>query len=213
LDTEMILDSLGILYTGPKGKSAIIERNGFKIGVLGYSPNLGTNDILAIEQAVKDVQTLDELVDIVVVTFHGGAEGEKYINVASGMEKYLGEERGDLRQFTHKVIDAGADIVFGHGPHVPRAMEIYNDRLIAYSLGNFCTYQGISVNGKGGLAPLLWVEIDATGKVTDLTIHSFSQKTKHYPVLDTTNEAGLLMQNLSAIDFPAVHPLILNAVK
>ena len=46
-----------------------------------------------------------------------------------------------LTELGHEVIDHGADIVFGHGPHVTRAMEIYKDRLICYSLGNFCTYR------------------------------------------------------------------------
>ena len=43
------------------------------------------------------------------------------------------------------MVDAGADLVVGHGPHVLRGIELYKDRLIAYSLGNFATYYGISV--------------------------------------------------------------------
>ena len=49
------------------------------------------------------------------------------------------------------VVDAGADLVIGHGPHVVRAAERYKDRLIAYSLGNFATYYGISVAGIKGV--------------------------------------------------------------
>ena len=53
------------------------------------------------------------------------------------MELFYEEERGDLIAFAHAVIDAGADLVIGHGPHVPRALEVYRDHLIAYSLGQF----------------------------------------------------------------------------
>ena len=58
------------------------------------------------------------------------------------------------------VVDAGADLVVGHGPHVVRAVERYKDRLIAYSLGNFATYYGISVEGIKGLAPILVATLD-----------------------------------------------------
>ncbi|KKK93514.1 hypothetical protein LCGC14_2692140, partial [marine sediment metagenome] len=56
-------------------------------------------------------------------------------------EIYLGYDRGNIYEFAHMVVDAGADVVFGHGPHVTRAAEIYKDRFIIYSLGNFCTYR------------------------------------------------------------------------
>ena len=62
--------------------------------------------------------------------------------------------------FPHELIDAGADIIFGHGPHVTRAVEVYKERFIAYSLGNFCTYRGISVSGVNGLAPIVKLYTD-----------------------------------------------------
>ncbi len=92
---------------------------------------------------------------------------QKELNIQSvpkTTEIFHGENRGDVYKFAHTLIDAGADIVFGHGPHVTRAVEVYKDRFIAYSMGNFCTYRGISVSGINGLAPIIKVYTDHSGK-------------------------------------------------
>jgi hypothetical protein len=73
----------------------------------------------------------------VIVQAHMGAEGPNADAVTPGTESMYGEERGDPIAFSHAAIDAGADLVLGHGPHVLRGMEWYHGRLIAYSLGNF----------------------------------------------------------------------------
>ena len=91
--------------------------------------------------------------DIVIVSFHGGAEGNGAEMLPFAREIFAGEDRGNVVEFAHAMVDAGADLVLGHGPHVVRPMELYRDRLIAYSLGNFATYYGISVEGIRGIAP------------------------------------------------------------
>ena len=53
--------------------------------------------------------------DIVIVTFHGGAEGADVSNLPFAEETYFGEPRGDVVRFSRMVVDAGADFVFGHG--------------------------------------------------------------------------------------------------
>jgi len=88
-----------------------------------------------------------------LVSFHGGGEGVGFEHVPFVMETFVNEKRGDVNAFAHAAVDAGADLVFGNGPHVCRALELYNDRLIAYSLGNFCTYTNVSVAGSCGYAP------------------------------------------------------------
>ena len=103
--------------------------------------------------------------DIVIVSFHGGAEGNGAEVLPFAREIFAGEDRGNVVEFARAMIDAGADIVLGHGPHVVRPMEIYTDRLIAYSLGNFATYYGISVEGIRGIAPILLVTLDDEGQV------------------------------------------------
>ena len=211
-ETEMIIEALGIAPTGRKDQVAIVEVDTVRIVVIGFSPGDADNSILDIDRAVAIVDSMDELADLIVVTFHGGAEGVDNIHLSDGMEIFLGEERGDLRSFCHAVVDAGADIVFGHGPHVPRAMEVYNGRLIAYSLGNFCTWYGLNVRELTGLAPLLWVELQRTGELKNLRIISFEQQTNHYPVLDELHRAGELMIELSRTDIGSVHPIIEGAI-
>ncbi len=96
------------------------------------------------------VDSVRPLVDLLLVTFHGGSEGAKAIRTGEAAESLGAEPRGDLRRWARAVIDAGADAVIGHGPHVLRGMEFYRGRLIAYSLGNFVTYRGFNLVGPAG---------------------------------------------------------------
>ncbi|MBK6538123.1 MAG: CapA family protein [Ignavibacteria bacterium] len=112
------------------------------------------------------------------------------------------EDRGNVYEFAHEVIDAGADIVFGHGPHVPRAMELYKDKIIAYSLGNFCTYGKFSLSGPQGIAPLLKVYIDTNGNFIKGNIYSFKQINRGFPVLDYETNAVKIIKELTEKDFP-----------
>ena len=118
------------------------------------------------------------------------------------MEYAYGEPRGDVVDFARRVIDAGADLVIGHGPHVPRAMELYNDRLIVYSLGNFATYYGISVSGSKGYAPLLVTEIDGHGRFIGGQLRSYIQQRPYGPRPDDQLRALSMIRELTALDFP-----------
>ena len=99
------------------------------------------------------------------------------------------------------MVDAGADLLIGHGPHVVRGIERYNDRLIAYSLGNFATYYGISVEGIKGLAPILVVTLDGEGSFVEGKIHSTIQLRPDGPSIDDRDGALNLMRSLSFLDF------------
>jgi hypothetical protein len=173
------------------------------IGFIAFAPNPGNHSLLDIPAAVAKVRTLAEDRDLIIVSFHGGGEGADRTRVLPGMEEFRGEQRGDLIAFSHAVIDAGADLVIGHGPHVPRALELYNGRLIAYSLGNFATWYGISINGVAGYAPILAVTLDEEGKLIEGHIHSNLQSREHGVQPDPERRAYQLMRKLSAQDFPA----------
>jgi len=200
--TRELLNQAGLLYTGAKGEVARQKVGQTIISVIGLSPNRGCqnlNDIPAaaalVRQEAKKPNTL------VVVTFHGGAEGPSRVHVPRGREYYLGENRGNLRRLGRAMIDAGAHLVIGHGPHVPRGLELYKDRLIAYSLGNFATGKGLSISGRNGLAPLLLVDLTLAGKLAGGQIISFKQKQPGRPALDQNHEAMKLMHALSLMDF------------
>jgi hypothetical protein len=100
-------------------------------------------------------------------------------------------------------------LVVGHGPHVPRAVELYQDRLIAYSLGNFATYFGINVRGDNGLAPILTAELDEEGRFLSGKIDSNRQMRPAGPVPDTRHEAARLIRELTLADFPQT-PLLID---
>ena len=99
------------------------------------------------------------------------------------------------------MVDSGADFVFGHGPHVVRGMERYEDRLIAYSLGNFATYYGISVNGIKGVAPMLELTVDENGRFLEGFLHSTVQIRPGGPRPDPDQQALTLMRDLSQNNF------------
>ena len=103
--------------------------------------------------------------------------------------------------FAHAMIDAGADLVIGHGPHVPRAMELYRDHLIAYSLGNLATWWGIAVSKSKGLAPILDVKLAPDGRFLEGRIVSARQIRPHGPALDPSAEAYRLIRGLTEADF------------
>ena len=87
--------------------------------------------------------------EIVVVTFHGGAEGsDKTPRARAARRPSSARTAATCARFTHAVVDAGADLVVGHGPHVMRGMEFYKGRLIAYRLGNFAGYEVFSLGGR-----------------------------------------------------------------
>ncbi len=200
--TARALDKYSIKYAGAAGTSAIYELDSLKIGLLAYAPNYGCTSINDINEVTRQVKEFNDRCDILVVSFHGGAEGREHMNVPGKMEYYYGEKRGDVKKFAHTVVDAGADVVIGHGPHVPRAVELYEGRIIAYSLGNFCTYRGFSVLREKGLAPVLQVELDNTGKFIEGKIISARQVRPRGPVQDDTNEAAKLIAKLTRQDFP-----------
>ena len=132
------LEEAGLSYAGLTTKPyTIVEKEGVRYGFTAFAPNSGCMNLNDIEGARKIVTLLDSLTDIVIVSFHGGAEGPEHQHVPRTNEIFHGENRGNVYAFAHSLIDEGADIIFGHGPHVTRAIEVYKDRFIAYSLGNF----------------------------------------------------------------------------
>ncbi len=112
----------------------ILTRNGVRFGFLGYGvahsravyaqrsqagiAPISMNDIR------KDILALRGQADVLIVSLHWGME---YENTPSKKQ----------REEAHQIIDWGADLIIGHHPHVMQGIEIYKNRLIAYSLGNF----------------------------------------------------------------------------
>ncbi len=199
--TMSALDAADILHSGAEGDVAEWQIGEVHLAMIAFSPTRGSHNLLDVAYAAEEVRRLDETADIVIVSFHGGAEGPGSEHVPFGEEYYYGERRGNVVRFAHSMIDNGADLVLGHGPHVPRGLELYGDRLIAYSLGNFATWYGISVAGDKGLAPMLRTRIDGNGRFLDGEILSARQVRPGGPTPDATGEARRMIHRLTDSDF------------
>lgn len=135
--TVHLLEQNNINYCGVNydnhliGKPVIVESNAIKIAFLGYSLRprqyFEHNPLYSegnIEGIVQDVIDVKEKADFVIVSLHWGDE---FIERPSPEEICIGR----------RLIDAGADLIIGHHPHVLRGIENYKQGLIIYSLGNF----------------------------------------------------------------------------
>jgi poly-gamma-glutamate capsule biosynthesis protein CapA/YwtB (metallophosphatase superfamily) len=191
----------GIAHSGREGTFAILQQGEISIAVLAYAVTKNSNMMLDYPLAFETIAAHAAEYDVVVVSFHGGAEGTEVTHVPFAEEEYYGEPRGDVVYFARGAVDAGADLVIGHGPHVVRGMERYKDRLIAYSLGNFATYYGISVAGITGIAPILSATLNGNGVFIDGQITSTVQLRPGGPVIDPTHKALNLIRKLSLDDF------------
>jgi poly-gamma-glutamate capsule biosynthesis protein CapA/YwtB (metallophosphatase superfamily) len=200
--TMAALDSVGIHHSGREGTVASFIANGRRVAMVAFAPNVGSNSLNDPQIGLPLVTELAAKHDIVIVSFHGGAEGNGAEVLPFARETFAGEDRGDVVEFAHAMIDAGADLVLGHGPHVVRPMEIYHGRLIAYSLGNFATYYGISVEGIRGIAPILLATLDEEGKFVAGRIEPTIQIRPAGPAPDPGKAVIPLLQTLTATAFP-----------
>jgi hypothetical protein len=196
----------GIAYAGLDIEGArtatLTLDGGTRVGVLAVSPNWGTISINEPDRAAGIVRELAAAHDIVLVSFHGGAEGREMTRVPREMEVFYGEDRGDVYGFSHAMIDAGADVVLGHGPHVPRAVEVYRGRFIAYSLGNFWTYGRFNLSDLAGVAPVVDLELARDGRLLEARIHSARQLGWGVPSIDDDGAAAQAIAELTARDIP-----------
>ncbi len=202
-NTVRVLEELGIKYAGlAEYPSVVFTKGDVRYGFCAFAPNNGTMQINDYKEAARIVKELKSKSDIVIVSFHGGAEGSDKTRVTRKTEHFLGENRGNPYEFARMVIDAGADIVFGHGPHVTRAIDIYKGRFIAYSLGNFCTYGRFNLSGNLGFAPIIKVTVNGQGEFVDAEITSVRQPGKGGPIIDDGHSALKEIIKLTNLDFP-----------
>jgi poly-gamma-glutamate capsule biosynthesis protein CapA/YwtB (metallophosphatase superfamily) len=132
----------------PGAERATLKIRNTTVAFLNYS-YLPAFALLSDGERIRaDIEQARSAADLVVVTVHGGKEGADAAGTPQGDEYFMHEYRGDLRKFAHLAVDAGASAVFGHGPHLVRPYELYRDKPIFYSLGNFIGYRSLSTQGK-----------------------------------------------------------------
>ncbi len=201
--TISALDSAGVLVTGADTiPSLAVTARGDTIAVLGFSvwSAPGVNDLDDVRRIVGNAAGR---YGRVVVTAHFGAEGRGAQRTLNVSEQYLGEDRGNPVAFAHAAAEAGASEVIGHGPHVLRAIEWWNNALILYSMGNLINY------GPFGMAPpmnrgaIVCVTLDSAGQATDAVLRPTRQPMAGMVMPDSTNRARVIVDSLSRLDFPA----------
>lgn len=202
------LESKRIQYTGLKKQLTVIERNGLQIGIAGFYWKSYFNDITRLEESRRFIKSAKNSVDILIVTFHGGNEGLKALHTKDEMEFYGMNKRGNVVAFAHAAVESGADLIVGHGPHVPRALEFYKGKLIAYSLGNFLTYGVFNLEGARSRSFILEVEINGNGDYKEGKIIPVILKNQGIPFYDPDGEVIHILRDLSKEDFPETGAVI-----
>jgi capsule synthesis protein PGA_cap len=199
--SRQVLEAMQIGHTGEVGDIARLTVKGRKVAIIAFATYPGAYNLLELEESLQAIRALRAEADLVIVGFHGGAEGATHQHVLEGDETFLGEDRGDLRRFTHAAIDAGADLVLGSGPHVVRAMEVYRGKLIAYSLGNFATYGPFNLNAENGLSLVLEAHLGADGTFLRGKAYSVKQEKPGGPKMDPEMKIVPVLRSLSQADF------------
>jgi poly-gamma-glutamate capsule biosynthesis protein CapA/YwtB (metallophosphatase superfamily) len=201
-DTAKHLKAVGIDTLGHKNQILVLELDNLRVAMIGFAPYEHYNSIHDIDTAKALVEEAKRNASIVIVSMHAGAEGTSALHVKNKTEYFYGENRGNSIRFARTMIDAGADLVLGHGPHVPRAMEIYNDKLIAYSLGNFLGYRTLSTVAQTGYSMILEVKLNAQGDLVGSKIIPIRLDRQGIPRIDQRFRTVGLLRHLISKDFP-----------
>jgi poly-gamma-glutamate capsule biosynthesis protein CapA/YwtB (metallophosphatase superfamily) len=199
--TLKILGGLGIAAAGRPSGVAHLVVAGTKIDFVAFATETTSDDLRDLEAARTLVASSVATADVVIVSFHGGAEGPNAQHVPEGSETFWGEDRGAVKTFARAMIDAGADLVLGHGPHVVRGMEVRGGRLVAYSLGNFATYGAMNLSGPMGVSLALEVRMRADGTFVGGRIHPIVQVSPGGPRPDPSAAIVKIVDELSKSDF------------
>lgn len=201
--TITALDRVHVRHAGRPGAVTRLTRRGMRIAVIGFAPYRWATSLTDIPAARTLVTRASRDADLVVVVMHAGAEGAGHARTPNGPERQFGEDRGYVRGFAHAVIDGGADLVLGSGPHVVRGMEIHRRRLIAYSLGNFVGYHNFALGSTLALSGILRVSLGPTGRLRSGRWISVRLEGPGIPRLDRTHAAARFVADLSRRDFGA----------
>lgn len=202
-NTIRLLKKSGIAFAGIGNHTyTIFEKDGVKFGFAGFGPNKGDLYFNNYQNAASIVSRLRQQCDIVIVSMHIGAEGSGHSHVTRHEEEFIGENRGNPYRFAHAMIDAGADIVLGHGPHVVRAVDVYKKKFIVYSMGNFATYAKFNIKGISGIAPIFKIAMNRKGEFLNASVISTKQIGRGIPVVDESGRAFREIQRLTKIDIP-----------
>jgi hypothetical protein len=201
--TVATLKAAGLAVTGADTLPTLVPLpDGDTLAVLGFSTfstGPDARDLTAVRRRVSQAAARYRRV---IVSVHMGAEGVDAQRTRDAGEQFAGEDRGNPVAFARAVVESGAAVVFGHGPHVLRAMEWQGDALVVYSLGNLLTYGPFTLTeplNRGGFVCAL---LDGRGRVFSAELRATRQVRPGRAMPDSAGRAWVLVDSLSALDFP-----------
>ncbi len=202
-ETKRLITLNQMLAVGAKDDIRYKETSQGTVAFVGASSYFWSPSIIETDDLINHIKEARKNSDIIVVTFHGGAEGRDYSHTPDSTEWYMGENRGDVRMMARRAIDEGADIILGSGPHVLRGMEIYKQRLIAYSLGNFAFSGSKTISQKDilGISAILHANLSPDGEFESGTLIPIQILQNGTPILDPNKTAIKMIRALSVEDF------------
>ena len=176
---------------------------GDTLAILGFSVFSAGPDARDLAGVARQVARAARTHALVVVSLHMGAEGRDAQRTPDTTERFAGEDRGNPVAIARTAVDAGADLVIGHGPHVLRAVEWRGRSLVAYSLGNLATYGPFSREPPLDRGAVLCAVLDGDGGVRQAELRATNQRRPGLPYPDLQYTAFALVDSLGALDFPA----------
>jgi hypothetical protein len=199
-----VLRDAGLTVTGADTIPALaVTKRGDTVAVLGFSAwsTPGVDDIAAVQRLVAAAHAR---YGRVIVTAHMGAEGAMAQRTGDSTEHYVGEDRGNVVAFAHAVMDSGASLVIGHGPHVLRAAEWRDSALVFYSLGNLINYGPFNLAEPRNRGVVVCATLDSAGRAPyHVVAEPTLQVTQGIVRADSAGRARILLDSLSRLDFPA----------
>jgi hypothetical protein len=204
------LTRAGVLVTGADTLATpVVTRRGDTIAVLGFYTSSDSPDARDLDAVRRHVVRAVARWATVVVTMHLGAEGASAQRTRDSTEVFLGTiDRGNPVAFANAALESGATLVIGHGPHVLRAAEWRDDRLVLYSLGNLLTYGPFRLAEPMNRGVVACAEIDSARHVRGAWLRPTMQLAPGVLRPDSTGRAAVLVDSLSAIDFPVTGVLV-----
>jgi poly-gamma-glutamate capsule biosynthesis protein CapA/YwtB (metallophosphatase superfamily) len=202
--TAANLTAAGVLVTGADTLATrVVLPDSTVLGVLGFHTNEQATDARNLAAVRRHVARAVEQYGTVIVTAHIGAEGVAAQRTRDTTELFLASkiDRGNPVAFATAAFDAGATLVVGHGPHVLRAAEWRDDRLVLYSLGNLATYGPFNNADPINRGVVACVDL-AGRRVIGAELRPTVQLVPGLVIRDPSRRALVLIDSLSALDFP-----------
>ena len=194
-DTQTVLDESGIVYGYNDHIGTYTTDEGMTIGVVSASLLSMSADYE--NYLYNGIQQLKEQgTDLIIASCHWGIEREYYPNDYQ-------------KSVAHELIDKGADLVIGHHPHVLQGVELYNGKIICYSLGNFCFGGNRNPSDKDTMMfqqTFTYVDgvlqTDVNAKIIPCMISSTSSYNDFKPTIMTDDRKGLIIDNVNTYSEP-----------